>query len=291
MRHLQGAAMKREAHEQNRKSWNAATPVHNAHKRDQAAFLRAGGSTLFPEELELLGELSGRTLLHVQCNAGQDTLSLARQRARVTGVDISDEAIAFARQLSKESGIAAHFERADIYDWLAKATREGHGYDRVFHSYGVLGWLSDLRLFYRGVAALLAPGGRYVVVDFHPVMLMLDEEWRLRHPYSSHGEPLAFPDGVLDYVAQAGAALAPSGFVETEKRFVNPHATQEFAWGVGDVAGAIVEAGLRVVGLREWSYSNAWAPIPGMRPLPGNRFTVADGMPELPLMLGIVAAK
>src|SRR5205807_5965692 len=108
-------AIVRDLHEDNRRSWNAATRAHNSHKRDQAAFLRGGGSTLFPEELELIGELSGRSLLHLGCNSGQDTLSLARLGARVTGIDISDEAIAFAERLSEESGIAGTFERADVY--------------------------------------------------------------------------------------------------------------------------------------------------------------------------------
>src|SRR4051812_2993463 len=100
--------MLRDAHEQNRRSWNLATRAHNSHKRDQAGFLRAGGSTLFPDELALLGvpasawpdehgrtdlssapaPLAGRDLVHLQCNSGQDTLSLARLGARVTGVDI-----------------------------------------------------------------------------------------------------------------------------------------------------------------------------------------------------------
>ena len=40
-------------------------------------------------------------MLHLQCNAGQDSLSLAAEtRAQVTGVDLSDEAIAFAKALA-----------------------------------------------------------------------------------------------------------------------------------------------------------------------------------------------
>jgi SAM-dependent methyltransferase len=281
----------RDAHEQNRKSWNAATPIHNAHKSDQAAFLRGGGSTLFPEERELLGELSGRSVVHLQCNAGQDSLSLARLGARVTAVDISDAAIAFAGELARASGLHAHFERADVYDWLARAGRERHTFDRVFHSYGVLGWLSDLPTFYRGVAALLAPGGRYVLVEFHPLMMMLDEEWRVRFPYSTHGAPVPFATGVGDYVGDSGAALAPSGYVGQDERFVNPHPTAEFPWGMGEIVSGIVAAGLRIETLYEWPFANGYRPIPSMRPLPGNRFGVADGMPELPLMFGIVASK
>jgi len=106
----------RALHEANRASWNAATLAHNSHKGDQASYLREGGCTLFPEELTLLGDLQGKDLVHLQCNAGQDTLSLARRGARVTGVDISDEAISFARELSRQAGLPATFHRRDVYD-------------------------------------------------------------------------------------------------------------------------------------------------------------------------------
>ena len=101
----------KEMHEVNRLSWNQATKAHNSHKYDQAGFFRRGGSTLFAEEIDLLGDISGQHVVHLQCNAGQDTLSLALRGAVVTGVDISDEAITFARQLSAESRVPAQFFR------------------------------------------------------------------------------------------------------------------------------------------------------------------------------------
>ncbi len=137
--------MRSDLHEANRLSWNAATRAHNSHKADQAAFFRNGGSTLYPEELQLLGHLDGLRLLHLQCNAGQDSLSLARLGARVTGVDIADSAIDFARQLSRDSGIAADFQRDDILRWLPVAATRGERFERVFASYGTLVWLSDLK--------------------------------------------------------------------------------------------------------------------------------------------------
>lgn len=95
--------MKKALHELNRLSWNTATAAHNSHKGDQAAFFRDGGSTLFPKERELPGDVTGLRLLHLQCNVGQDTPSLVRDGAEATGVDICDEAIGFAR-----------FEHADM---------------------------------------------------------------------------------------------------------------------------------------------------------------------------------
>ncbi|MDV6272526.1 hypothetical protein R3Q06_03330 [Rhodococcus erythropolis] len=110
-----------DAVEMNRLSWNAATVAHNSHKGNQAQFFRNGGSTLFPEGVALLGEIAGSSILHLQCNSGQDSLSLAALGANETGVDISDSAIDLARTLSTESGIAAKVERADVSAWLRDA--------------------------------------------------------------------------------------------------------------------------------------------------------------------------
>lgn len=63
--------MTRDFHEANRLSWNAATVAHNSHKGDQAAFFRDGGSSLFPEERDLLDDIAGSDLVHLQCNSGQ----------------------------------------------------------------------------------------------------------------------------------------------------------------------------------------------------------------------------
>ncbi len=278
-------------HEANRRSWNAATAAHNSHKGDQAAFLRAGGSTLFPEELELLGEIGGRSLVHLQCNAGQDTLCLARLGARATGVDISDEAVAFARRLSDESGVAAEFERADVYDWLRRAREDGRRFDVAFSSYGVLPWLSDLRAWAWGIADVLAPGGRFVLMEFHPVLAMFDVDLSLRHPYSSGGAPQPFAEGIGDYVADSGAALVPGDTAGGVEEFRNPHPSYEFSWGMADVLQALLDAGLQLSAIREWTYSNGWKPFDAMHPEPGRRWRLPDGVPALPLMFGLVAHK
>jgi SAM-dependent methyltransferase len=273
-------------HESNRLSWNAATVAHNSHKGDQAAFFREGGSTLFPEERELLGELAGTRLLHLQCNAGQDSLSLARLGAQVTGVDISDEAIDFARRLSADSGLPARFERADVLAWMPDAAARGERYERIFVSYGALYWLSDLAAWGRGIASLLAPGGRFVIVEFHPFAMYFDAQWRPHYDYFQR-EPSHAADGVSDYVAESGAGLGAhdAGIVD----FVNPHACYEFMWGLGDVVNALTTAGLVVDCLNEYPYANGWKGFEGMRELPGRRMAPPAHLPRLPLMYGLAA--
>ncbi len=285
------APLRKELHEENRLAWNAATAAHNRHKSDQAGFLRAGGQTLFPEELELLGELSGQTLLHLQCNAGQDTLSLAQRGARVTGVDISDTAIEFARELSSASGIPATFARADVYDWLDAAGRAGEQFDLVFSSYGALCWLSDIQAWARGVAAVLKPGGRLVVVDFHPFAMVFDEQWQIKYNYFCEGRADSWDDWVHDYVANSGAALAPSGYVEGVKEFKNPHRAHGWEWSIAEILGAVLNAGLRLTTYREYPYSNGCRLFARMRELAGHRMVLPEDLPALPLMYGLAAHK
>lgn len=282
--------MRRDIHETNRLAWNAATRAHNSHKGDQARFLREGGSTLFPEEVELLGDLAGKTLVHLQCNAGQDTLSLARLGAAVTGVDISDEAIAFATRLSTDSGIPATFVRSDIYDWFAEAATRGDQFDRVFSSYGAIMWLSDLAAWGRGIASVLKPGGAFVLVEFHPVSLMFNEKLERDWPYFS-ADPIIESSGVGDYVAYSKEGLVPWGYEEGVTGFTNPHPSGEFAWGLGDVVMALIGAGLRIEVLREYEHSNGCARFEGSVLREGRRYYLPEGVPNLPQMFAVRAQK
>jgi SAM-dependent methyltransferase len=281
--------LRRDLHEENRRSWNEATRAHNSHKRDQASFLRDGGSTLFPEEVRLLGDVAGKRLLHLCCNSGQDTLSLVRAGAFATGLDISDEAIGTAARLSGDSGLPATFVRGDVYDLLPTMGAGGARFDIVFASYGALCWLSDLPALMRGVTSVLLPGGRFVVVEFHPTGMMFDESLQHRYAYSSHGEPYTHATGVRDYVQAAGGALSPSGHLDGEPAFENPHPAHEFVHGLADVVQATIDAGLAVERLEEWSFTNGCPFFDGMRLGEGRRYTLPEGVPAMPLMYGFVA--
>jgi SAM-dependent methyltransferase len=283
----------REWHEKNRLSWNVATEAHNSHKGDQAAFFRSGGDTLHPEELELLGEVGGKRLVHLQCNAGQDTLSLARRGAVVTGVDISDTAIEFARRLSMEAGVPGTFVRSDIFDWFESAMAEGGTYDIAFSSYGAVCWLSDLRTWGQGIASVLAPGGRFVVVDFHPVPYMFDDDWQLAYaysPFSDRPAMLKWEDGVGDYVGYEMKQVDPSAPITGVQEYENPHPSFEFQWGIGDIVMALVGAGLNLTALNEYPYSNS-GHLTGMRRTPEGKWIPPEGIPPMPCMYGISAVK
>lgn len=278
-------------HEQNRRSWNEATKAHNSHKADQAKFFREGGNKNYREEIELLGDLRGKSVLHLQCNSGQDTLSIKQLGAeRVVGVDISDEAIYFARNLSKDSGVEATFHRTDVYDWLAEAARSEERWDIVFCSYGAIIWLSDLGTWAKGIASILKPGGRFVTVEFHPVEMMFDEEYRHKHHYSTHGAPITWDDGVGDYVALSGPHDAPMGWLDGVKDFQNPEIVHEFAWGVGEVITALLDAGLVIEHFREYEYATSKI-FNRMVQIPERKWTLPPDVPSMPLMYSITARK
>lgn len=273
--------------DETRRSWNFATKEHNAQKKDQAAFLRAGGSTLFPDEVELLGDVRGKTVLHVCCNSGQDTVSLAALGARITGVDFSDEAVAFARELSTNSGVAATFVHSEAVAFL-ESTKER--FEVVFYSYGVLGWFDDVERFMAGCARVLKPGGRLVGLEFHPLIWSLGPHGAWADPYFAKGHDFAEP--VSNYVAEAGGALSPSGHVERAAT-ANPHVAHGWQHTVGDIVTAVSRAGLGIERLVEYPYANGarrgpWFAPKGKEGVDARRFVSPV---SLPLMLGLVALK
>jgi SAM-dependent methyltransferase len=282
--------MRKDLHEENRLSWNEATIAHNSHKGDQAKFFREGGNKLYIEEKELLGDITGLKLVHLQCNAGQDTLSLAQMGAIVTGVDISDTAIDFARQLSGDSGVPATFQRMDIYDWLAETARGADRFDIVFSSYGAISWLSDLSTWAKGIAAVLKTGGRFIVVDYHPVMNMFDERLERKYSYFVEGQVQTWDDGIGDYVALTGKGLPGEPYIEGVKDFKNPYRVHEFMWGIGEIVTALLEAGLTLTTLKEYPYANGFKPFMDMRE-DNRRWFLPEDQPNFPLMYAIAARK
>lgn len=170
----------------NRALWNARTTHHVGSKfYDVEAFL-GGRNSLSAKELELLGDMAGKKVLHLQCHFGLDTLSLALTGAEATGLDLSDVAITEARKLALLAGVpspqgplmvgdpggrdpagTAEFIEANVLDLQPEL--EGK-FDIVFTSYGVLGWLPELNSWARNIARYLKPGGRLVLVEFHPAL-------------------------------------------------------------------------------------------------------------------------
>ncbi|MGB3801572.1 MAG: class I SAM-dependent methyltransferase [Lewinella sp.] len=158
----------------NRAHWNQRTAAHLTSDFYDVEGWLSGGECLRPIELDLLPRsLAGKSLLHLQCHFGQDTLSLARRGAKVTGVDLSDRAIGAARELSQRSGLPGRFINCDVYS-LPEHLDET--FDIVYTTYGTIGWLPDLDAWAGIVSRYLKPGGQFVFVEFHPLAWLWNEE-------------------------------------------------------------------------------------------------------------------
>ena len=84
----------------NRQSWNKRTTIHKDSSFYGLKEFKEGKSSLNKIELEEIGDVKDKSLLHLQCHFGMDTLSFANLGAEVTGVDLSDKAIASAEELN-----------------------------------------------------------------------------------------------------------------------------------------------------------------------------------------------
>lgn len=166
--------------EHNRRSWNELTQLHLELAFYDVKGFRKGKSSLNDIELNELGDVSGKKLLHLQCHFGLDTLSWARLGAEVTGVDISDDSVRTATGLSKELSIPARFIRSNIYD-IEKVLDEK--FDIVFTSYGAINWLNDLDKWAGIISRFLKPEGIFYMVEFHPFIYTLDEKQEINTSY------------------------------------------------------------------------------------------------------------
>ncbi len=162
------------AFDANRALWNARVPYHLASRMyDMEGFL-SGRNSLSAFELELLGDVQGRRILHLQCHFGQDTLSLARLGAEVTGLDISDAALAEARRLTEQLGLKADWVLSNVVEHVPAL--DGR-FDIVFTSFGTICWLPDLKPWAANIKGYLKAGGRFVFVEFHPAVWMFDNDF------------------------------------------------------------------------------------------------------------------
>lgn len=262
----------------NRVLWDELTTIHERSAFYDFEGFRAGGIRVAEHEREEIGPVDGETLLHLQCHVGIDTLSWARLGARVTGVDFSPNAIALARSLAADLGLEATFVESDIYR-LPEVLHEE--FDVVYTSNGVLGWLPNIRRWAEVAARYVRPGGRFYVLEIHPVVQALEDEGvaqgelRLRYPYWEHPEPLVITDPA-DYADPAAPVSAPV----------------EYGWdhSLGEIITALVDAGLRIEHLREHPFLN-WKTDFLVQAADGTWRLPPDAKGELPLMFSILATK
>jgi len=222
----------------NKETWNTKVNVHANSDMYKLEAFKAGASSLMSYELNALGDVSGKSLLHLQCHFGQDTLSWSRLGAKCVGVDLSDAGIKLANQLNEELSLNAEFVCCNVLD-TSKYIEET--FDIVFTSYGVIGWLPDLRPWAQMIAERLKVGGTFYMVEFHPIVWMFDY---LEEP------------PVLKYGYMQDEVI----YEEYEGTYANENSnmvSKEYGWnhGFSEIINALIDAGLTIEYLNEYDES------------------------------------
>lgn len=235
--------------------WDESVAIHAASEGyDLAGYLK-GEKTLYAIETSEVGDVSGKTLLHLQCHFGMDTLNWARLGATVTGIDFSPEAIARARHLAVEIGVEdARFIESNVYDAPSVLDEQ---FDIVYTGIGALNWLPDIRGWARVAGGYVKSGGFLYLYEGHPMLSSLDEErtdlpFQLKYDYFESSQPIEWD---WDQTYTDGPKLKN---------------TRGYEWnhGLGEIVTALIEAGLRIEFLREHK-TLAWQGLPMMEPVEG----------------------
>jgi SAM-dependent methyltransferase len=220
----------------NKRWWDGATPVHFRSRAYDVDGFRKGASSLLPLEIGELGDVKGKSLLHLQCHFGMDTMSWARRGAVVTGVDFSPEAIRTAKQLSDDVGIPARFIESNVYS-LGDVLEEK--FDIIYTGYGAICWLPDLDRWAKIISRFLKPGGTFYMVEGHPITSLIDEGVKDR---------LAFTKTYFDHGPERWES--PNTYTDSD---VPLKEQVSYAWNhtIADVVSALTSADLRIEWLHE----------------------------------------
>ena len=220
----------------NKRLWNARTPLHASSEFYNVEEFKKGKTSLRSIELNELKDVKGKTLLHLQCHFGMDTLSWAREGAIATGIDISDQSISLAKKLNEELHLDAKFVCSNVYD--LKENLKGE-FDIVFTSYGTIGWLPDLDKWAEIISHFLKKGGTFYMADFHPVLWMFDDKFEsIRYPY--------FNKGVIRSEVPGSYAARNSDLMAVE-----------YGWNhhISEILTALIKHGMKITAFNEFPYS------------------------------------
>jgi SAM-dependent methyltransferase len=269
--------MSGEWRELNRDWWEERVPIHvgSDFYRLEAFLADPDASSLRPFEIEEVGDVTGRDLVHLQCHFGQDTLSWARRGANVTGLDFSPAAVAAASDVAARAGLAdrARFVVADVYDAIDAL---GHrSFDVVYTGLGALVWLPDVARWAEVVAELVAPGGVLYLAEFHPLGDVLsDDDLTVEYPYF-HEAPMVWdePGTYADLAAKTQA-----------------NRSHQWHHGLGEVVSAVIDAGLVVEHLHEFDYT-LFPRWPFLVKDESGAYRMPPDRPSLPLMYTLRAHK
>lgn len=255
----------------NRQSWNNRIASHLTSEFYNLEGFLKGKSSLNAIELNLLGDIKGKTILHLQCHFGLDTISLSRLGAKVTGVDLSDKAIENARKIAKDTQTNTTFICCDIYDLPSYLNEK---FDIVYTSYGTIGWLPDLNKWAKIISKFLKPTGQFVFVEFHPVVWMFDDNFdKIDYRYFNSG-------AIVE--TQKGTYAARSAEITIT----------DVSWNhsISEVLNSLIKNGLEIKSFDEFDYSpyNCFNKTIEFKP---KKFRIEHLQDKIPMIYAINASR
>lgn len=259
--------------ETNRASWDERVSIHvNGEFYDVESF-KAGAERLRPFELVEVGDVSGKSLVHLQCHFGIDSLCWTRRGARVTGLDFSAPAVEAARRLASEMELDAGFVQTNVYE--APQALENRTFDIVYTGLGAINWLPDIRRWAEVVSSLVKPGGFLYLAEFHPFTNVFgDEDLSLTHDYFHEGMRMWEDSGTYaDLEAET----------ENNRTYERDHT-------LGGIISAVAGSGLVIEFLHEHDYTlfPRWSLL---KKSGFDAYRLPENVPSLPLMFSLRAVK
>ncbi|MEO6189099.1 MAG: class I SAM-dependent methyltransferase [Saprospiraceae bacterium] len=255
----------------NKESWNNKVDYHMESEFYDVESFKKGKNSLNEIELNLLGSLEGKSVLHLQCHFGMDSISLARLGAIVTAVDFSDKAIDTAKQLADEQNVNLELICCDVLELDQHLDKK---FDIVFTSYGTVGWLADLNQWARIVEHFLKPNGDFVFVEFHPVVWMFSDEFNSVAYSYFKGEPI---------IEKVQGTYADR---EADSEFVSVN----WNHGLAEVVTALLSTGLEIKNFNEYNYS-PYNCFLGTEEFEPGKFRIAHFENKIPMVYSISAKK
>jgi SAM-dependent methyltransferase len=259
----------------NQANWDDRVPVHLASAfYDVEGFkARYPAGSLPSFQLDEVGDVDGKRLVHLQCHIGLDTLSWAARGALVTGVDFSIPAVEAATALASSLGVTtAAFVVSDVYQ--AAETLSGETFDVVYTGTGALCWLPSITRWASVVSSLLRPGGFVYIAESHPVI----------QTYSDDGTAIEF-----DYF-EPGPLLFDYPDTYTDGPALQHTRTVEFQHPLGSIVTALASEGLRIEFLHEFDFES-FQRFPSLVQCDDGMYRYPAGQPRLPMTFSLRASK
>ena len=255
----------------NKHSWNNRTDTHlNSEFYNLEGFLK-GETSLNPLDLEIIGDIRGKAILHLQCHFGQDTMSLSRLGAEVTGVDLSDKAISNAKRIAKETNSDAKFICCDVYDLEQHLDEK---FDIVFTSYGTITWLPDLEKWGKLISKFLKPDGKFIFIEFHPVVWMFDDNF----------EKIGYNYFNVSPIIESESGTYADKSADISQSYVT------WNHSMSEVISSLLDNQMQITDFREYDYSpyNVFSNMIEFEP---KKFRIKHLDNKIPMVYSIVAHK